>query len=309
MKHLNSSSYKIDNFLRYILNNTNNSKQIEEGYIYISRKTSDYVHEYELFNENSFDNISDYISSIFKNNGLSYEKHYDRMIIKNNITLKGLYLYESNSEESMEVEILNIFLENTGNLPIAQNILISNKETSYEEMQSFFNRSILCKFNTLFIVEINNSFSNSQRKIMNNFIDKLLTYKNKIFNENEEDHKEKNRTNEYMDSCLVFIYKSGCNDLFLNEIQKLNPLPFPRVSKKYNLNSSIESEFDYNQKNLLYENTHIISSEICGLGKTTKIKNEIYAKKKKYIYFPLGGNLKKYKIYKKLNESNNKKKF
>ena len=302
LKHLNSSSYKIDNFLRYILNNTNNSKQIEEGYIYISRKTSDYVHEYELFNENSFDNISDYISSIFKNNGLSYEKHYDRMIIKNNNTLKGLYLYESNSEESMEVEILNIFLENTGNLPIAQNILISNKETSYEEMQSFFNRSILCKFNTLFIVEINNSFSNSQRKIMNNFIDKLLTYKNKIFNENEEDHKEKNRTNEYMDSCLVFIYKSGCNDLFLNEIQKLNPLPFPRVSKKYNLNSSIESEFDYNQKNLLYENTHIISSEICGLGKTTKIKNEIYAKKKKYIYFPLGGNLKKYKIYKKLNE-------
>ena len=302
LKHLKSSSFKIDYFLRYILNNTNNSKKIEEGYIYNSWKTTDYVHEYELFSENSFDNISNYISSIFKNNGLSYEKHYEKMIIKNNNSLKGLYLYETSDSESMEVDILNIFLENTGNLPIAQNILISNKETSYEEIQSFFNRAILCKFNTLFIVEINNSFSNSQRKVMNNFIDKLLTYKNKLFNDNELENTKKNRHNDYMDSCLIFIYKKGCNDIFLNEIQKLNPLIFPRVSKKYNLDSSIESEFDYNEKNKLYENTHIISSEICGLGKTTKIRNEIYSKKKKPVYFPLGGNLTKKKIYKKLNE-------
>jgi hypothetical protein len=112
---------------------------------------------------------------------------------------------------------------------------------------------------------------------------------------------KKIRHNEYMDSCLIFIYKKGCNDIFLNEIQKLSPLNFPRVSKKYNLDSSTESEFDYNQKNILYENTHIISSEICGLGKTTTIKNEIEAKKKECVYFPLGGNLTKKKIYKKWN--------
>ena len=302
LKHLKSSSFKIDYFLRYILNNTNNSKKIEEGYIYNSWKTSDYVSEYELFSENSFDNISDYISSVFKNNGLSYEKHYEKMIIHSNNSLKGIYLYESSNSESMEVDILNIFLENTGNLPIAQNILISNKETSYEEMQSFFNRAILCKFNTLFIVEINNSFSNSQRKVMNNFIDKLLTFKNKLYNENEVEIKEKTQHDVYMDSCLIFIYKKGCNDVFLNEIQKLHPLNFPRISKKFSLDSSIDSEFDYNQKKKLYENTHIISSEICGLGKTKKIKNEIYEKKKIYIYFPLGGNLTKKKIYKKLSE-------
>jgi hypothetical protein len=53
---------------------------------------------------------------------------------------------------SMEGDILNIFLEYIGILPIAQNILISNKETSYEEIQAFFYRAILCRFNTVFIV-------------------------------------------------------------------------------------------------------------------------------------------------------------
>ena len=101
------------------------------------------------------------------------------MLIKNSKTnnndknkeFKGIYKLESKSN-SMEEDILQLFLEKVGILPIAQNILISNKETSYEEMQAFFNRAILCKFNTLFVVEINNSFSEYQQKIMNNFIDK-----------------------------------------------------------------------------------------------------------------------------------------
>ena len=41
-----------------------------------------------------------------------------------------------------------------GKLPVAQNILTSSKETSYEEMQAFFYRAILCDYNTLFVVEI-----------------------------------------------------------------------------------------------------------------------------------------------------------
>ena len=51
---------------------------------------------------------------------------------------------------------------------------------------------------------------------------------------------------------------------------------------------------------LLFKNTHIIKSDICGLGKSTLIKNKINNKNKKYIYFPLGGNIKKDYIYKKL---------
>lgn len=304
LRHLSSNHYNIDYFLRYILNISNNSKQIIDGYASNPKETDDYVIEYELYLQNSFDNISNYISSLFKKNDLSYEKHYRKMLIKKNNNLRGIYLYQSElkSSESMEIDILNIFMEYTENLPIAQNILISNKETSYEEMQAFFNRAILCNFNTLFIFEINNSFSNEQRKIMNNLIDKLLTYKNSEYNRKEKDNVEKNKTNEYMDSCLIFIYKKDYSNSFLNEIQNFNPQNFPKITKKCDLNCSFESEFENNQKKLLYENTHIISSEICGLGKSTLIKNEIEKKNKKMIYFPLGGKITRDKIYSKLDE-------
>jgi hypothetical protein len=142
---------------------------------------------------------------------------------------------------------------------------------------------------------MNNSFSDYQRKIMNNIIDKLLIYKNKLFNEEENKNVEKIKTSEYMDSCLIFIYNDECDDLFLNEIQKLSPPYFPYIEKRHRLNSTMnyssddENEIDYiksNPNNFIYENTHIIASEICGLGKSTKIRSDI-KKKIKYIFtFP-----------------------
>lgn len=259
-RHLSSNYYNIDYFLRYILNISNNSITIIDGYASNPTQTENYVREYELYLQNSFRNISDYISSLFQKNCLSYEKHYEKMLIKKKNSLRGIYLYESEygTSESMEIDILNIFMEHTENLPFAQNILISNKETSYEEMQSFFNRAILCKFNTLFVFEITDSFSNEQRKIMNNLIDKLVAYKNSEYNRKEKDNIEKNKTNEYMDSCLIFIYKKDYSDFFLNEIKKLNPSIFPKITQKCDLNSSVESEYENNQKKLLYENTNFI---------------------------------------------------
>ena len=291
IEHLDGN-IKIDSFLRYILNNTD-KKLINEGFCSNPRNTNDYVNEYDIYNDNSFENISNYINTLFQNNGLNIEKHYENILIKEqndnkNNKLKGLYIYESQSD-SMEEDILQIFLNKIGTIPLAQNILISNKETSYEEMQAFFNRAILCKFNTLFIVEINNSFSDYQQKIMNNFIDKLLTYKNDIYNEKEKVNIDKSNTNEYMESCLIFIYNKN-SESFLYDMQKLNPLPLPQVEKQSLKNIS------------LYRNTHIIKSDICGLGKSTKIKNEIKNKSKNYIYFPLGGNIKKDYIYQKLKD-------
>ena len=72
---------------------------------------------------------------------------------------KGIYNYESHSE-SMEEDILQIFLDKIDSLPIAQNISITNKETPHEEIQAFLNRAILCRYNTLFVIEINELFQN-----------------------------------------------------------------------------------------------------------------------------------------------------
>ena len=295
LKYLNGD-FKLDSFLRYILNETDNTKIIKEGEIYNSIKTDDYVKQYNLYNKNSFENICEYITSLFRENNTSLEEHYEKMSIINEYKkkYKGIYLYESLSK-SMEEDILLIFLEYTRNLPIAQNILIINKETSYEEMQAFFNRAILCKFNTLFVIELNNSFSDYQQKIMNSFIDKLLTFKNEQYQKKVDEIIEKTRTNQYMDSCIIFIYNKKCNESFLSEISRFEPQNFPKIKKS--------SCNDFEAINLLKKNTHIISSEICGLGKSKKIKKEIKEiNKKEYIYFPLGGNLTKNIIFEKLNK-------
>ena len=43
-----------------------------------------------------------------------------------------------------------------------QKVLMTSKETSSEEIQSFFHRAILYNYNTLFVVEINDSFTDFQ---------------------------------------------------------------------------------------------------------------------------------------------------
>ena len=56
---------------------------------------------------------------------------------------KGIYLYECENI-SKEEFIINLFKEKINKMPIAQNVLITNKETSSEELQAFLNRAILC---------------------------------------------------------------------------------------------------------------------------------------------------------------------
>ena len=307
-----SGDIEIESFLRYILNETNYKNKINRGEKIIKRTTEKYVELYDIYNDDTFKIISNYIVKFLECNGSSLKKHYKKIEIKSNELnkLKGIYIYKSESN-SIEEEILQIYLELTRNIPIAQNILVINKETSLEEMQAFFNRSILCEYNTLFVIQLNSSFSDYQKKIMFDFIDKLLTYKNDCYNNNYEESIKKNQTEIYMDSCILFIYNKNYNESFLNEISKLDAQKFDKkISKNISLKNiyfnsissfSIDKETLESIK-LLYSNTHIISSEFCGLGKSTKIKSKIIEKKKKYVYFPLGGNITKDIIYNKLNK-------
>lgn len=65
---------------------------------------------------------------------------------------------------------------------------------------------------------------------MNNFINKLLNEKNKKKNKEICGNIDKNKTNDYLDSCIIFIYKNVNNALILNEIEKLNPQKLPPIS-------------------------------------------------------------------------------
>ena len=143
MKHL-ESNYNIDSILRYILNNTDNNKSIKEGYKTVIKHVNDYINQYNLYNQDSLDSISKYITSLFDSNDKKLEDHYNKMAI-NTKGNKGIYLYECKNN-SKEKYILDLFWEKITELPIAQNVLITNKETSSEEIQAFLHRAILCNY-------------------------------------------------------------------------------------------------------------------------------------------------------------------
>ena len=304
MKHL-ESGFNIDSFLRFILNIKDNNSQIKEGYKAISRNVNDYINQYELYNKNSLDSTSTYITSVFQENGITPEKHYDNMKIifkkemqhRNSLSLltttdlmdnnnknivninnkcRGIYLHECENN-SMERFILNLFWDKIGELPIAQNVLITNKETSSEEIQAFFHRAILCNFNTLFVVEINDSFSDNKQSIMNRYVANLLSVKFKNYKEEtNEDDVNINNTGKYLDSCIVFIYENkNKNNLFC--LRELNKYDRQDIA----INEKINKKND----KLLSDLGHIlvVSSDLCGLGKSEKIKREIKDANKEYF--------------------------
>ena len=299
MKHL-QSTFSIDSFLRYILNNIDNDSKIKEGYKTVKEDVVDYIDFHELYNKYSLESISMYIADLFTKNNKTLEIHYNKMKIRGE-NYKGIYLYEC-TNNSKEEFIINLFWDKTTELPIAQNLLITNKETSTEEMQAFFHRSILCNYNTLFVVEISDSISEYQQSIMNTYINQLLSYKKEKYNEENKEKVDKKDASIYLDSCIVFVYDKYNRNIksFQNEMNKIN-------KKNFKNNENLK-ERNNTKKEYLSElgNITVYSSEICGLGKTGKIRSDIKNAKKKYYHFPLGGILSKKTIFNKLESLLNK---
>ena len=268
------------------------------------------------------------------------------MKIKEENKFKGISIKKC-EKISMEEYILFLFMEKLDKLPITQNILICSNETSIEEIQSFLYRAKLCESNTLFAVEILESFSNFQHNKMYSYIDKLLSIKLEKYRKENKDKKskdvDKSKSRQYLDSYIVFVYKKlGNENAFKNELEKyvkknqkeekdkaqedIRASFIVRESqeittdkdkeKEKNLdninlskisNNSIQDDDDVSKSKIIIspnfeitKNIKVISSDVCGLGKSFKIKKMIEEAKKKYYHFPLGGKLTKNVIYQKI---------
>ena len=297
--------------LRFILNK-NNDDEIKTSKP-ANPQIQDYVNQYRDYNNQSFENIFSYLISLFEINKTSLQKHYETMLIKGEKKYKGIYCHEC-EENSIGKFIYEIFLQKIGQKPIAQNILISSKETSPEEIQAFLYRAVLCDYNTLFVVEINESLSDYQQGIMYNFLDELLIYKNDKFKsmDGKGMNIEKEKTKEYLDACIVFVYekKNKDNLSFLNEIQKLDKQD---ILIENDLKDTKDETKQQIEQNIETSNITVITSDVCGLGKSFKIKKMIEKKSQKYFHFPLGGILTKkaisgkiYNLLKKIKNENKK---
>ena len=312
-------NYEVKEIIRYILNKIDYKDKVLDGEPFNVKIGEDWETEFKDYTKQIFNNMSKYIISLFEKNGLNFEKHYENMLIKGDKKYKGIYKYKCN-DISMEEYILYLFQEKLEKLPIAQNILICSNETSIEEMQSFFYRAILCDYNTLFVIEVLESFSNFQHNKMYSYIDKLLSYKLEKYKKEHKENKNINKLNtrEYLNSCIFFVYKKLDEETaFNNELGKYTiqrqvkmELPPNETEKDNTLNNLNISDISNNsfhskmliQDNVLLENIKVFSSDVCGLGKSFQIKKKIKENKEIYYHFPLGGKLSKKVIYKKLLE-------
>ena len=118
---------------------------------------------------------------------------------------------------------------------MAQNVLITNKETSTEEIQAFLYRAILCDYNTLFVIGLNNSLSDFQLNTIYSFIKSILSYKFKKNNELLKYKVDKANTFEYLKSCIIFVCEGNIRDKsFLIELEKFGIKEIGRIEKKDN---------------------------------------------------------------------------
>ena len=147
-------------------------------------------------------------------------------------------------------------------------------------------------------MEINESLSDYKQGIMYNCLDELLIYKMEKYKANKGINIEKSKTNEYLDSCIVFIFEQKNKDLsVLKEIGKFDKQD---IQLDNNLTISFEENKDKLDALKDISNITVITSDKCGLGKSFKIKKMIEKKKQKYFHLPLGGMLSKKIISRKI---------
>ena len=240
----------------------NNNKNNEEENITIKEENPINIFVNMLFNiSNYFKNVLDQnnitsTEKIFKNNEIKEEEKE-----KN----KGVYISTS-SNENYEKKIIIYYKELTNSNPISSTVLLCNEETTKEEITCFLFRAFLCPSQSLFIISKSDSLIKTNKIYLISKISELLKiYKNDI------------------KSLLIILHsvenseiKKGFN--FIKEVKIFNI----KSDKKINNNEYL-NQFKKIKKTL------IIKSNICGLGKSTKIKNKILNTRKKYIYFQIGG--------------------
>ena len=71
--------YDIDIISRFILNKINNNEIIKDGELVNNYNAYDYLSHHQLMIENSFQNISNYLITLFNNNETSFYNHYNKI--------------------------------------------------------------------------------------------------------------------------------------------------------------------------------------------------------------------------------------
>ena len=160
------------------------------------------------------------------------------------------------------INILNIFLNLTGNTPIINTLLICNEETTLEKIKGFLYRAIFNDKPILFVIANMECLELSVTQKAIKTLKRLYNLKNKNIN-----------------SYLLFIYEKIDSGL-ARDIEKLIP-------ERNILGDGFLKKYNKNYDN--FEKIDLYSSKFSGYGKTTEIIYKVRQKKGNYHYLPIGG--------------------
>ncbi len=228
-----------------------------------------------VFNLDYINNINKYLRKLFKINGVNLEDIYNNNKVKEGTgLLPGLYRkVKSNNYSDLIKEVLNIYLNMTGNAPIYNTLLICNEETNIELIRAFLYRALYCDKPILFLITNMECLELSIIQYFISILKNLYKAKNKNIN-----------------SYLVFMYEKVDSGL-VRDIERLIP-------EKNILNNN----FLYNPKINYedFEKVELYSSKYSGYGKTTEIIHKVKQLGGEYHYLPVGGSFSRKYLIKNL---------
>ena len=306
----------ISSYIRFFTNGDSIEDKMPAFDSYFSNQAEAYK-DHKKAIEEKYQLISDYIQNLFKINNTSLEKLYEDIKVRDNY--HGIYTYNIKPYNA-DLFIIKIFLKLTGNFPIAQNILLTNNETSIGEINSFIYRAIKCQFNALFVVSISNDFSKNNLNKMTSLINKII-----------RNMKDKNiiKKAEDLTPCILFIFQNtNSKDIInINDAKDAKSV-FPKniigdenkndakdaktffadniIGDENNLDNQLgkgkSKDSHESLEKEIYEHTKIYTSDYSGLGKSFRIKNEIHNNGEDYHYFGVGDDITKGELFKKLKK-------
>ena len=272
---LNTFIYgKLNVLLRdYLPNQNKNNPKVENLLKYITQ--NNYKNKPQNCNEEFSHKDYSKAKCVFENflkqvtnkNNLTIQKIFSNSTLKKS-DFSGIFSCLVTNVDT-DQEIIDIIYELTEKYPMPHTFLFCNEDTSYEEVIAFIYRALFCEYNVLF-------------SILN--IDVIdVVNKNSIITEMNEIFSLFVRDNRTIKSCLMFLYTYDAE--IIREIKKI---PVHRFFNKNKLNKKVK------------KSVKIVSSQKAGAGKSMYIQGIAKNNKKNYIYFPIGGEIKRDEIIERL---------
>ena len=213
---------------------------------------------------NEMANINKYLQKLFEKNNININEIYqNNKVLDESFLTPGLYRKINSGDYcTLTNNILNVYLNLTGNTPTINTLLICNEDTTIEKIKSFLYKALFCDKPVLFVIA---NLECLELSITQNAI-KTLKFLYKYKNQN-------------INSYLLFFYEKVDSGL-ARDIEKL-------ILEKHILGDIFMKQYDKPYKD--FEKIDLYSSDFSGYGKTTEIIYKVREKGGEYHYLPIGG--------------------